>query len=61
MENKNEYHEDDSKEQLFQCKFCDQDFPNTTAKEGHEKKYHPTIHPDENTIMEDYSSDQTEN
>ena len=34
---------------------------NFNTLQGHEKKYHPTIHPDEKTIMEDYSSDQTEN
>ena len=54
VDNKNEHEssstDDDS--ELFQCKFCDETFPTTTDKEAHEKKFHPTIHPDEKTILE---------
>ena len=42
----------DDDDNLFQCKFCDEDFPTTTDKEAHEKKFHPTFNPDEKTILE---------
>ena len=37
---------------LLQCKFCDEDFPTTIDKEVHEKKFHPTFHPDKKKILE---------
>ena len=42
----------DDDDKLFQCKFCDEDFPTTRDKEAHEKTFHPTIHPVEKTILE---------
>ena len=51
--NEHEHSSTDDDGELFQCKFCDQDFHTIKDRLAHENKYHPTIHLNEKTVLEE--------
>ena len=50
----------DDEDNLFQCKFCDEDFPTTSDREAHEKEFHQTFHLDGKTILESTDDEDLE-
>ena len=50
---RNQHESSDDDVEIYQCKFCDEEFFTITDKVEHEKKFHSTIHLNAKTILEE--------